>query len=602
MTNSNRFRRPILVVVAVAAVILLEGVVAAQAQNSLFRQQPVPTAPGRHARLAHIGDLDEGILSMGPEQLTIEVPGKAELRVHRVGMDRRGAKNMVWRGRLESDGRSKVTLTFHEGFLFGHIQNGSDMYIIRPQGGRTVVEMVDTDSFAPEWGHDAATHGHEMVPPVTGGDTIQDSTAAAAPTAAAADGTVQIVLMSVYTPQARAAAGGTTQMQARIQAAVDQANTAFINSNMIARYVLARSEEVPYNDSGDIVSDLNWVTSNGTVASLRNTYAADMVSLIVANGGPYCGVGWVQRNPGPGFASYAFQATDIDCLFNQTLAHEHGHNLGFEHDPANAGIAPSGASYPWSFGHYVNGAFRTIMSYNACTVSCPRVLHFSNPDVLYNGVPTGILDQRDNAQTGDLTATIVANFRAGGSSVANNPPVFAVDPIIKPGATQGLNYSGTLAGDASDPDADPLTFAKVGGPAWLTVAAGGGLSGTPGTGNVGLNSFTVSVSDGQGGTVSATLQINVASSMGAPTNLTATAAGSRRIDLTWSDNSSAETGFRIYRSGNGVSFSKIATVGAGVTSYSNTRLRTGKTYYYRVRAYAGTTNSGYSNTASATAN
>ncbi|MBF8254361.1 MAG: Fibronectin type-III domain-containing protein, partial [Deltaproteobacteria bacterium] len=477
MTNSNRFRRLILVVAAVAAVILLEGVVAAQAQISLFRQQPVPTAPGRHARLAHIGDLDEGILSIGPEQLTIEVPGKPELRVHRVGMDRRGARNMVWRGRLQSDGGSKVTLTFHEGILFGHIQNGSDAYIIRPQGGRTVVEMLDTDSFAPEWGHDAATHGHEMVPPVSGGDTIQESAAAAAP-AAAADGTAQIVLMSVYTPQARAAAGGTPQIQARIQAAVDQANTAFINSNMIARYFLAHTEEVSYNDSGDIVADLNWVTSNAAVASLRNTYAADMVSLIVANGGPYCGVGWVQRNPGAGFANYAFQATDLDCLSNQTLAHEHGHNLGFEHDPANAGIAPSGASYPWSFGHYVNGAFRTIMSYNACTVSCPRVLHFSNPDVFYNGARTGILDQRDNAQTGDLTVAIVANFRAGGGSVANNQPVFAGDPIVKPGATQGQNYASSLFGDASDPDSNPLTFAKVGGPAWLSVAANGSLSGT----------------------------------------------------------------------------------------------------------------------------
>ena len=601
MTNSNRSRRLILVVVAVAAIILLEGVVAAQAQNSLFRQQPVPTAPGRHARLAHIGDLDEGMLSIGPEQLTIEVPGKAELRVHRVGMDRRGPKNMVWRGRLESDGSSKVTLTFHEGFLFGHIQNGSDMYIIRPQGGRTVVEMVDTDSFAPEWGHDAATHGHEMVPPVSGGDPIQESAAAAA-TGTAADGTVQIVLMSVYTPQARAAAGSTAQMQARIQAAVDQANTAFINSNMIARYFLAHTEEVSYNDSGDIVTDLNWVTSNAAVASLRNTYAADMVSLIVANGGPYCGVGWVQRNPGAGFASYAFQTTDIDCLSNQTLAHEHGHNLGFEHDPASAGIAPSGASYPWSFGHYVNGAFRTIMSYDVCTVSCPRVLHFSNPDVLYNGVPTGILDQRDNAQTGDLTAAIVANFRAGGGSVANSPPVFASDPIAKPGATLGLSYSGTLSGDASDPDANPLTFAKVGGPAWLSVAANGSLSGTPGAGDLGLNSFTVGVSDGQGGSVSATLQINVMSTMSAPTNLTATAVGSKRIDLTWSDNSTAEAGFRIERSTNGVSFSKIANVGAGVTSYANTRLRTGRTYYYRVRAYAGTTTTAFSNTASATAN
>ena len=602
MTNSNRFRRPILVVVSLVAVILLEGVVAAQGRNSLFRQSPVPTAPGRHARMAHVGDVDEGMLSTSPEQLTIEVPGKPELRVRRTGMDRRGPKNMVWRGRLQSDGGSKVTLTFHEGFLFGHIQDASDMYIIRPLGGRTVVEMLDTDSFAPEWGHDAATHGHDMVPPVSGGDTIQESAAAAAPTAAAADGTVQIVLMSVYTPQARAAAGGTTQMQARIQATVDQANTAFINSNMIARYFLAHTEEVSHNDSGDIVTDLNWVTSNATVASLRNTYAADMVSLVVANGGPYCGVGWVQRNPGAGFANYAFQATDIDCLSNQTLAHEHGHNLGFEHDPGNAGIAPSGASYPWSFGHYVNGAFRTIMSYNACTVSCPRVLHFSNPDVLYNGVPTGILDQRDNAHTGDLTASIVASFRAGGGTVTNNPPVFAGDPIVKPGATQGLIYSGTLAGAASDPDADPLTFAKVGGPAWLSVAAGGGLSGTPGASNVGLNSFTVSVSDGQGGVDSATLQINVVSSMIAPTKLAATAVGSKRIDLTWSDNSSAETGFGIYRSGNGVSFSKIATVGAGVTSFSNTRLRTGRTYYYRVRAYAGKTSTAYSNIASATAN
>ncbi len=601
MIRSNRYRRLVLIVAAAASVFLLAGGVDAQAQIKLFRQSPVPTTPGRHARLAHIGDLDEGAVSMGPEELTIEVPEKSALSVRRVGMERRGTRNMVWRGRLQSQRGSHVTLTFHEGVLFGHIQSGSDIYIIRPQGGRTVIESLDTHSFPPEWGHDPATHGHEMVPPVTGGDTIQESTAPAAP-GATADGTVQIALMSVYTPQARAAAGGTAQIQARIQAAVDQANTAFINSNMIARYFLAHTEEVAYNDSGDIIADLNWVTLNAAVASLRNTYAADMVSLIVANGGPYCGVGWVQRNPGTGFASYAFQTTDVDCLSNQTLAHEHGHNLGFEHDPASAGIAPSGASYPWSFGHYVNGSFRTIMSYDVCTVSCPRVLHFSNPDVLYNGMPTGVLDQRDNAQTGDLTAAIVANFRAGGGSVTNNPPVFSGDPIVKPDATQGLAYSSSLFGDASDPDNNPLTFAKVGGPAWLSLAAGGGVTGTPGAGDVGVNSFTVSASDGQGGTVSATLQINVASAMGAPTNLTATAVGSKRINLTWSDNSSGETGFRIERSSNGVIFSKIATTGAGVTSYSNTRLRTGRTYYYRVRAYSSTTKTGYSNTASATAN
>jgi hypothetical protein len=408
--------------------------------------------------------------------------------------------------------------------------------------------------------------------------------------------------MSVYTPQARAAAGGTAQIHGRIQAAVDQANTAFINSNMIVRFFLAHTAEVAYNDSGNIETDLNWVTSNSTVASWRNTYAADMVSLITNNGGGYCGIGWVQRNPGSGFANYAFQVTALGCLTNNTLAHEHGHNMGMEHDPASAGTSPSGASYPRSFGHNVNGVFRTIMSYNVCSISCPRVLHFSNPDVFYSGHPTGLPDQRDNAHTGDLTAATVAAFRSG-SGATNNPPAFISDPITKPNATQGQSYSGSIASNASDPNSDPLTFAKASGPTWLSVASNGALIGTPGSSNVGINTFTVSVSDGQGGSDTATLQITVlAAQLAPPSNLTATPNGTKRIDLTWNDNSTTETGFRIERSTNNSKFSQVATVGPGVTNYSNTGLRRGKTYYYRVRANGSPANSAYSNTASAKAN
>jgi hypothetical protein len=468
--------------------------------------------------MAQIGEIDEGLLSLGPERMAIEVPGMLELSVERAGMERRGPRNMVWRGRGQSERGSKVTLTYHEGLLFGYIQSGGDSFIIRPREGRTVIEKLDPDSFAPEWGHDAASHGRQKVPPAPGGVTSPEVSSAA--TSAAADGTVTIVLMSVYTPQARTAAGGTAQIRAQIQAAVDQANTAFINSNMVARYFLAHSAEVAYNDSGDIAADLNWVTANSAVTSLRNTYAADMVSLIVANGGAYCGIGWVQRNPGAGFANYAFQVTDVDCLANQTLAHEHGHNLGLEHDPGNSDVGsnPSAASYPWSFGHWVNGSFRTIMSYNACTVSCPRVLHFSNPEVLYLGVPTGISNQRDNAWTGDLTAPIVANFRSGGGPAANTPPAFVSDPVYNPDALPGQSYAGSLAGDVGDVDGDALTFAKISGPAWLSIAANGALSGKPGTAELGLNSFAVSVSDGKGGSDTATLQINVVSTLGDPTN------------------------------------------------------------------------------------
>jgi hypothetical protein len=592
--------------IAVAASFFIFGSAAdAQVHRHLFRQRPVATQPGPHSNAAQEGDVDDSIVPTVPDEITITLPGKADLLVNRRNHEQRGPRNMVWRGGLQSDTKSYVTLTFHEGLLYGHVQSGSDTFVIRPgRNGRTIVERIDSDSFAPEWGHDRATHGHEMVPPVSGAVGTQGATTTGtSPTTAAAGATVDITLMSVYTPQARAAAGGTTQIQAQIQAAVDQANSTFINSQMIARYVLAHTEEVTYNDTGVIDSDLKWVTANATVASLRNTYAADMVSLIVENGGPYCGIGWVQRNPGAGFANYAFQVTARGCLTNSTLAHEHGHNLGMEHDLANSGTTPSGASYPWSFGHFVNGMFRTIMSYaGACTITCPRVLYFSNPDVLYNGTPTGVLDQRDNAHTGDLTAPIVANFRAGGAPpVTNGPPVFTTDPISKPNATQGVAYSGSIAGNASDPNGDPLSFAKTAGPAWLTVAANGSLSGTPGSTNLGTNTFTVSVADGKGGSDSATLQITVVApavvpAPAAPSNLIGTSTVSRRIDLTWTDNSTNETGFKIERSTNGSSFTQIATVGAGVKKFSDSNRRSGRRYYYRVRAYNTTGNSGYSNT------
>jgi subtilisin family serine protease len=89
----------------------------------------------------------------------------------------------------------------------------------------------------------------------------------------------------------------------------------------------------------------------------------------------------------------------------------------------------------------------------------------------------------------------------------------------------------------------------------------------------------------------------------APVNLTATAVSSSRIDLSWSDNSANESGFKIERCTNspcGDVFIEIATVGAGVTGYSNTGLQPSTTYTYRVRAHNTGGDSDYSNTAFAT--
>lgn len=87
----------------------------------------------------------------------------------------------------------------------------------------------------------------------------------------------------------------------------------------------------------------------------------------------------------------------------------------------------------------------------------------------------------------------------------------------------------------------------------------------------------------------------------APSGLSAVAAGSDQINLSWTDNSSNETGFQIQRSLTaGSGFSIIATVSADVTAFQNTGLTASTTYHYRVRAISDFNNSAFSNEANAT--
>jgi len=86
----------------------------------------------------------------------------------------------------------------------------------------------------------------------------------------------------------------------------------------------------------------------------------------------------------------------------------------------------------------------------------------------------------------------------------------------------------------------------------------------------------------------------------APSGLSATTSFSTSMTLTWTDNSTNETSFKIERALGAGAFSQVATVGAGVITYTDTGLSANTTYSYRVRASNGAGDSAYSNTATAT--
>ena len=68
-----------------------------------------------------------------------------------------------------------------------------------------------------------------------------------------------------------------------------------------------------------------------------------------------------------------------------------------------------------------------------------------------------------------------------------------------------------------------------------------------------------------------------------PTNLKVMVESESEINVSWSDNSNDELGFKLEAAlGKGSDFSEIATVGANITTYQHKDLTSGTQYTYRV--------------------
>lgn len=235
---------------------------------------------------------------------------------------------------------------------------------------------------------------------------------------------VLVVYSSAY---ASSYSNDKSKIQAQIETRIAEANVIFQRSQVGVTLVLLGAEQISLSDN---------TTSGSTVASsteaknLREQYGADLVSFWTVNGS----AGSAQNYSGN--SSYAYNTSrkrDIESRY--TFVHEMGHNMGAKHDRATYvdqgrgdELTPSLYKYGKSFTNY-----RTVMSYDNCPSgnSCNRIMNFTNPDVDYNGVPTGIAydpsnlisdksnGPADNARRFNETRASITAFRTRQVSVSS---------------------------------------------------------------------------------------------------------------------------------------------------------------------------------------
>lgn len=381
------------------------------------------TQPSRLSSVPESGDSvlsdskKNGDLQFQPISMSIRFFNDLSLTVNLTGMKNNRSGSVTWFGEVDGKRNSLVTLVAKDGLMTGNIVVGSNLYQIRPavNYGHELIE-TNLASFTPE--ADPLT----VEPP-----TAQLQAVSSEPLS----GNVIVDIMVAYTTEARIAAGGLTEINNLIDLAVAETNITYLNSGISQLVNLVHTVEVNYPESGTIVTDRNHLQDpdDGVmdeIHTLRDQYQADLVLLLVADGGGFCGVAYSTTSVSNSFAEYGFCVVDADCATSvYSFGHELGHLMGARHEWYYDSVDNS----PFTYNHaYVDttNQWRTVMANGKeCSdngYSCPRIPYWSNPDLDYMGAPLGISEGEplaaDHRKTLNNTALTIAGFRMSDSSIS----------------------------------------------------------------------------------------------------------------------------------------------------------------------------------------
>lgn len=399
----------------------------------------------------------------GGESLVFDLFDDVSLVARFDRISRKSEDGYTWRGTLqEAEDGGWFILTVQREAMVAHFWTAdgrsfelhpageeSDVYLVHETIQESFPECKTCAAHDNRWHHRPRERAEQAEPPVALGEQCEQGDSD--------DGSIIDVLV-VYTPASRVAAGGTNAIEATIIAAMEATNHAYENSSIDTQVRLVHMAETDYIEAENFSTDLSRLRgiSNGhmdEVHSLRDQFGADMVALI-REGGDWCGIAYLMVNLSPNFASSAFSVTRRSCAVgNLTFAHELGHNMGCAHDRDNAGNALFFYSYGHRWTTTNNQLRRSVMAYQPGM----RVPHFSNPDVLNGGTPTGIpLNQPQSAHNAlsiNNAAPTVASFRPSVCPPPTNDLCTNVQ-VIGEGSHAFSNLQATTDGPLEPGDCD----------------------------------------------------------------------------------------------------------------------------------------------------